>query len=74
MRSEFDIPDLKINSLHGASTPEQAEKELKFFFPMEQTVALIKPGLAAEKKSNLVYIFLYKVVLLIEIIYINRGN
>jgi len=53
LRSEFDISTLKINSLHGASTPEQAEKELKFFFPIEQTVAIIKPGLAPEQRQEI---------------------
>ena len=27
--------------LHGSSTEEQAQKEIEYFFPMEQTVAVI---------------------------------
>ena len=50
-RHEFDIPNIAVNSLHGASTPAQAEKELNEFFSMEQTVALIKPGVDPEKRS-----------------------
>ena len=53
MRCDFDVPTSSINSLHGPSTPEQAEKELEKFFPInEQTVALIKPGLSIEQKSK----------------------
>lgn len=52
-RQEFDIEGVPINSLHGASTPGQAEKELAKFFPMEQTVALLKPGLTDEQKSEI---------------------
>ena len=48
-----------MNALHGSSTTEQAEKEIKKFFPMEQTVALIKPGLSAEQKSIFLSIINY---------------
>ncbi len=51
MRSEFDVSSSSVNALHGASSVEQAEKELAKFFPMEQTVAVLKPGLTPEKKS-----------------------
>ena len=41
-----------MNALHGASSVEQAEKELAKFFPMEQTVAVLKPGLTPEKRGE----------------------
>jgi len=50
LRSEFDVSESPVNALHGASSVEQAEKELNFFFPMEQTIALIKPGLPEDKR------------------------
>jgi nucleoside diphosphate kinase len=53
LRNEFDIDSLPINSLHGASTQEQAEKELKRLFPMEQTIALLKPGLKPEETEEI---------------------
>lgn len=53
MRNEFDLAEVPVNSLHGASTPGQAEKELAKFFPMEQTVALLKPGLTDEQKAEI---------------------
>ncbi len=52
LRNEFQTPDMHINALHGASTPEQADRELKKFFPIEQTIALIKPGVSKEQKGN----------------------
>ena len=52
LRNEFQLSDTHINALHGPSTPEQAEKELKQFFPIEQTIALIKPGVSQEQKGE----------------------
>lgn len=53
LRKEFDVAESKVNSLHGATTAEQAEKELKKFFPMQQTVAILKPGLTPEQKDEI---------------------
>lgn len=35
--------------LHGSDSEETAKKELEFFFPMEQTVAVIKPDAVGTK-------------------------
>ena len=43
LRAQFAVEGSKINPLHGSDTVESAEKELEFFFPMQQTVAVIKP-------------------------------
>ena len=40
--------------LHGSSTEDQAQKEIEYFFPMEQTVAVIKPD-AYQTKGTLQY-------------------
>ncbi len=53
LRNEFDVAETSVNSLHGASTPEQVQKELARFFPMEQTVAALKPNLSAEQKAEI---------------------
>ena len=45
--------------LHGSSTEEQAQKEIEYFFPMEQTVAVIKPD-AYQTKGTLQYDPLHK--------------
>jgi len=42
-----------INQLHGSETEDQAEAEILFFFPFEQTVAVIKPD-AYEKKGEVI--------------------
>jgi nucleoside diphosphate kinase len=36
-------------SLHGSDSEDTAKKELQFFFPMEQTVAAIKPDAEGTK-------------------------
>ncbi len=54
LRNEFDVSESAVNSLHGASTPEQVQKELSKFFPMEQTVAALKPNLSAEQKEEII--------------------
>ncbi|KAK6181619.1 hypothetical protein SNE40_009441 [Patella caerulea] len=43
LRAQFSIEDVEINQLHGSDSPQTAQKELEYFFPMEQTVACIKP-------------------------------
>ncbi|XP_050407604.1 thioredoxin domain-containing protein 6 isoform X4 [Patella vulgata] len=43
LRAQFSVEDVEINQLHGSDSPETAQKELEYFFPMEQTVACIKP-------------------------------
>jgi len=44
---------VSINQLHGAASEEHAEKEILYFFPVEQTFAIIKPD-AYENKGELV--------------------
>ena len=41
-----------VNMIHGSDSPEKANDELNFFFPMQQTVAVIKPD-AYENKGIL---------------------
>ncbi len=53
MRNEFDEPEIPVNSLHGPSDEKQAKRELELFFPKEQTIALIKPGLDPEKRAEI---------------------
>jgi len=43
---------VNINQLHGSDSEEHAEKEILYFFPVQQTVALIKPD-AYENKGEL---------------------
>ncbi|XP_052079980.1 thioredoxin domain-containing protein 6-like isoform X23 [Mytilus californianus] len=48
LRAKFAVDDA-INSLHGSDSEDTAKKELEFFFPMEQTVAVIKPDAEGTK-------------------------
>ena len=34
---------MPINQIHGSDSEDQAKKEIDYFFPMQQTVAVIKP-------------------------------
>ncbi|XP_013930206.1 PREDICTED: thioredoxin domain-containing protein 3, partial [Thamnophis sirtalis] len=53
LRAEFAIHDSPINQLHGSANTNEAAKELQFFFPVENTMALIKPS-AFEDKDKII--------------------
>ena len=44
LRSMFSTEGDAHNPLHGSGTEEEAEKEIKYFFPPEKTLAVIKPN------------------------------
>ncbi|CAF3852842.1 unnamed protein product [Rotaria sp. Silwood2] len=56
-RHEFDIVDAKINSLHAPSTRAEANRNLRFFFPEERILAILKPNLTDQQKSEIVETF-----------------
>ena len=43
LRAQFAEEGAAINMLHGSDSEETAQKEIEYFFPMEQTLAAIKP-------------------------------
>ena len=43
LRAQFSVEGVEMNQIHGADTEEAAQKEIDFFFPVQQTVAVIKP-------------------------------
>ncbi|XP_050174052.1 thioredoxin domain-containing protein 3 [Myiozetetes cayanensis] len=53
LRAQYAVDDVPINQLHGSSTLDDAQKELEFFFPQEQTFALIKPEAAKTHKDDI---------------------
>ncbi|XP_061223936.1 thioredoxin domain-containing protein 3 isoform X1 [Neopsephotus bourkii] len=53
LRARYAVSNLPIGQLHGSSTPDDAQKELEFFFPQEHTLALIKPAAAAKHKNDI---------------------
>ncbi|XP_033375491.1 thioredoxin domain-containing protein 3 [Parus major] len=53
LRAQYAFENIPINQLHGSSTLSDAQKELEFFFPEEQTLALIKPEAAKTHKDEI---------------------
>ncbi|NXF32991.1 TXND3 protein, partial [Nyctibius bracteatus] len=53
LRAMYALNDVPIDQLHGSSTPDDAQKELEFFFPQEHTLALIKPDAAKKHKDDI---------------------
>lgn len=52
LRAQYALDNVPINQLHGSSSPNDAQKELEFFFPQEHTLALIKPDAAKKHKGK----------------------
>ncbi|EOA98180.1 Thioredoxin domain-containing protein 3, partial [Anas platyrhynchos] len=53
LRAQYALDNVPINQLHGSSSPNDAQKELEFFFPQEHTLALIKPDAAKKHKDDI---------------------
>ncbi|KAM6412353.1 thioredoxin domain-containing protein 3 [Pluvialis apricaria] len=53
LRAKYAVNNIPIGQLHGSSTPDDAQKELQFFFPQEHTLALIKPDAAKKHKDDI---------------------
>ncbi|XP_025040953.1 thioredoxin domain-containing protein 3 isoform X2 [Pelodiscus sinensis] len=53
LRSEYAVDNVPLNQLHGSISPGEAEKELEFFFPVEHTLAVIKPTAVMEHKDDI---------------------
>ncbi|CAJ0956987.1 unnamed protein product [Ranitomeya imitator] len=52
-RLRFTPKESTVNQLHGSSSPTEAEKEIHFFFPVEQTLAAIKPDALEEHRDEI---------------------
>ncbi|XP_067148542.1 thioredoxin domain-containing protein 3 [Apteryx mantelli] len=53
LRAEYAFDSTPLDQLHGSSSPDDAQKELQFFFPQEHTLALIKPAAVKEHKDDI---------------------
>ncbi|XP_055360943.1 thioredoxin domain-containing protein 6 isoform X2 [Betta splendens] len=54
LRAQFAVENEPINQLHGSASPEEAEREISFFFPPQRTLAVIKPdAMEAHRESIL---------------------
>ena len=59
LRAQFAVEGSEINALHGSSSVEDATKEIQKFFPVENTMAVIKPSAMTEKGESKNSIMLY---------------
>ncbi|XP_006788646.1 thioredoxin domain-containing protein 6 isoform X3 [Neolamprologus brichardi] len=51
LRAQFAVENKPINQLHGSGSHEEAEQEISFFFPKQQTLAVIKPDAMEEHRE-----------------------
>ncbi|XP_070186053.1 thioredoxin domain-containing protein 6-like isoform X15 [Littorina saxatilis] len=51
LRAQFALDENPLNQLHGSDSPETAKVEIDYFFPVEQTVAMIKPDAYGTKDA-----------------------
>ncbi|XP_047457798.1 thioredoxin domain-containing protein 6 [Mugil cephalus] len=51
LRAQFAVENEPLNQLHGSATQEEAEREINFFFPKQQTLAVIKPDAMEEHRE-----------------------
>ncbi|XP_062377208.1 thioredoxin domain-containing protein 6-like [Sardina pilchardus] len=54
LRARFAIDDVAVNQLHGSTTMEEAQKDLQRFFPVEHTLAVIKPDATQQHKNDII--------------------
>ena len=52
LRATFTVEEEPLNQLHGSDSNEAAGRELDMLFPVEQTLAAIKPD-AFERRGTL---------------------
>ncbi|XP_030642536.1 thioredoxin domain-containing protein 3 homolog [Chanos chanos] len=53
LRAQFVVENEPINQLHGSGSCDEAEQEIDFFFPQEQTLAVIKPDAMEGHKEEI---------------------
>lgn len=56
LRAQFAVENKPINQLHGSGSREEAEREISFFFPKQQTLAVIKPDAMEEHRGPFMFI------------------
>ncbi|XP_078030573.1 thioredoxin domain-containing protein 6 isoform X1 [Epinephelus lanceolatus] len=53
LRAQFAVENEPMGLLHGSENHEEAEREINFFFPKQQTLAVIKPDALEEHKDKI---------------------
>ncbi|XP_073754740.1 thioredoxin domain-containing protein 3 isoform X2 [Callorhinus ursinus] len=49
----FAMEELPINQLYGSDSLEAAEREIRYFFPPQSTLALLKPHVTQEQREEI---------------------
>nr|XP_061799470.1 thioredoxin domain-containing protein 6-like [Nerophis lumbriciformis] len=52
-RARFSVEGDPHNQLHGSYSTEEASREISFFFPVQQTLAVIKPDAVDQRKHEI---------------------
>ncbi|KAM9342247.1 thioredoxin domain-containing protein 6 [Pholidichthys leucotaenia] len=53
LRAQFAVENQPISQLHGSASREEAEREISYFFPKQQTLAVIKPDAMEEHREEI---------------------
>ncbi|CAF3675555.1 unnamed protein product [Rotaria socialis] len=53
LRHDFDETTMPVTAIHGSESIIDARKELEQFFPYQQTLTVIKPGLTPNQKNDI---------------------
>ena len=59
-RAQYSVDDSELNQLHCSDSAESAAREINYFFPPEQTVAVIKPNAFSERGELATYVCMYE--------------
>ena len=58
-RAQYSVDNSELNQLHCSDSAESAAREINYFFPPEQTVAVIKPNAFTERGELATYVCTY---------------
>ncbi|KAG7257000.1 hypothetical protein CRUP_023318 [Coryphaenoides rupestris] len=53
LRAQFAVEGEALNQLHGSESTEEAQREIDFFFPVQRTLALIKPDAMLDHREEI---------------------
>ena len=51
LRLQFHVEESPVNPLHGSDSTVAAEKEIRQLFPVQSTLAVIKPEMEPDKRG-----------------------
>uniref|UniRef100_A0A8D2DT68 Thioredoxin domain-containing protein 3 n=1 Tax=Sciurus vulgaris TaxID=55149 RepID=A0A8D2DT68_SCIVU len=54
--AQFAMDRLPVNQLYGSDSKEIAEREIQYFFPLQNTLAVIKPHVTHEQREEIMKI------------------